>query len=189
MLHIKLMELEAEILAREMAGKSATLPPECEILKEAVEREIGLRLADAASSDWRGWLTYRRHNGELIILRGRGCKESGMFAKCRAGFDIVSGGDAAGEYARKFDVSPPAELDHLMLNFGMAQGEARAFLWYGENVAPYRLIFEADVADLNDDENLLHNAIGEGLSWIVAKPKELTLPEYFKRIKESKTQP
>lgn len=186
MLHIKLMELEAELLAREQAKKAAFAEPapECELIKEAVEREIGLRLADFTASDWRGWLTYRRQ-AALLIIRGRAFKEGGMFAKWRAGLDVVNGLDAASEYQRKFDVSPPAELDHLMLNFGSNDGNTRTFLWYGENLAPYRLIFEADLVEINDRESLLHDAIAEGLTWIVSKPRELTLPEYFKKLKEA----
>jgi hypothetical protein len=184
MLHIKLMELEAELLAREQAQKAGMVntAPECEIIKEAVEQEIGLKLGDFAAGDWRGWLTYRRSSGDLVIIRGRAFKD-GLFTKWRAGFDLVNGKDAASEYLRKFDVSAPADLDHLMLNFGVSGGDTRVFLWYGENLAPYRLIFEADLADINNSESLLHDAIAEGLSWIVGKPKELTLPEYFKKLK------
>jgi len=189
MLHIRLLELESELIAKEEAQRAsalAELPPECHTLKEAVEREIGLQLAGFAASDWRGWLTYRRGASELVIIRGRTFKETGMFGKYRAGLDFAGGPDSIADYARHFDVSAPPDLDHLMLNFGIAHGagSARVFLWYGENVAPYRLIFEEEMAA--DPEQALLNAVAEGLSWIVAKPKELTLPEFFRARSQDK---
>jgi hypothetical protein len=33
---------------------------------------------------------------------------------------------------------------------------------------------------LGDPEHNLLNAVAEGLSWIVAKPKDLTLPQFLK---------
>ncbi|MBP9089750.1 hypothetical protein KBI23_01890 [bacterium] len=201
MLHIKLLELESEIIAKEEAARAeamAVLPAECDLLKQAVEHEIGLHLADIVASDWRGWLTYRRGASELIIIRGRAFKESGMFGKVRAGLDFSGGLDSIADYVRQFDVSAPQDLDHLMINFGVvpssakglvenstseidATGGARVFLWYGEDLAPYRLIFEDEVS--GDPEHNLLNAVAEGLSWIVAKPKELTLPQFLKQKK------
>lgn len=192
MLHIKLLELESEIIAREESARAkslAVLPAECELLKQAVEHEIGLRLADVVPGDWRGWLTYRRGCSELIIIRGRAFKENGMFGKVKAGLDFSGGLDSIADYVRQFDVSAPQDLDHLMINFGVvpstnvvdATGGARVFLWYGENIAPYRLIFEDEVS--SDPEHNLLNAVAEGLSWIVAKPKELTLPQFLKQKK------
>jgi hypothetical protein len=184
MLHIKLLELESEIIAREESQRAAALaqlPPECEILRQAVEREIGLRLADSAPAGWRGWLTYRRGETELLVIRGRAFKDNAIFAaKTRAGLDFSGGADSISEYARHFDVSAPQELDHLMINFGVGDTDsgARLFLWYGENLAPYRLIFEEDIS--SGSETALLDAIAEGLSWIVAKPKEMTLPQFLK---------
>lgn len=189
MLHIKLLELEAEIIAKEEAARAkslAILPAECDLLKQAVEHEIGMHLADVTANDWRGWLTYRRGANELIIIRGRAFKESGMFGKVKAGLDFSGGLDAIADYGRQFDVSAPQDLDHLMINFGVVPNDdlstasgARVFLWYGENLAPYRLIFEDDVSD--DPEHNLLNAVAEGLSWVVAKPKDLTLPQFLKQ--------
>lgn len=201
MLHIKLLELESEIIAKEEAARAkslAVLPAECDLLKQAVEHEIGMHLADITAIDWRGWLTYRRGVNELIIIRGRAFKESGMFGKIKAGLDFSGGLDAIADYGRQFDVSAPQDLDHLMINFGVvpsaakglmasstseldATGGARVFLWYGENLAPYRLIFEDEVSD--DPEHNLLNAVAEGLSWVVAKPKDLTLPQFLKQKK------
>lgn len=192
MLHIKLLELESEIIAREESARAkslAVLPAECDLLKQAVEHEIGLHLADVVPGDWRGWLTYRRGSNELIIIRGRAFKENGMFGKVKAGLDFSGGLDSIADYGRQFDVSAPQDLDHLMINFGVvpstnvvdATGGARVFLWYGENIAPYRLIFEDEVS--SDPEHNLLNAVAEGLSWIVAKPKELTLPQFLKQKK------
>lgn len=192
MLHIKLLELESEIIAREESARAkslAVLPAECDLLKQAVEHEIGLHLADVVPGDWRGWLTYRRGRNELIIIRGRAFKENGMFGKVKAGLDFSGGLDSIADYGRQFDVSAPQDLDHLMINFGVvpstnvvdATGGARVFLWYGENIAPYRLIFEDEVS--SDPEHNLLNAVAEGLSWIVAKPKELTLPQFLKQKK------
>lgn len=201
MLHIKLLELESEIIAREESARAkslAVLPAECELLKQTVEHEIGLRLADVVPGDWRGWLTYRRGSSELIIIRGRAFKENGMFGKVKAGLDFSGGLDSIADYVRHFDVSAPQDLDHLMINFGVvpsttkglvenstsevdATGGARVFLWYGENLAPYRLIFEDEVS--GDPEHNLLNAVAEGLSWIVAKPKDLTLLQFLKQKK------
>ena len=192
MLHIKLLELESEIIAREESARAkslAVLPAECDLLKQAVEHEIGLRLADVVPGDWRGWLTYRRGSKELIIIRGRAFKENGMFGKVKAGLDFSGGLDSIADYGRQFDVSAPQDLDHLMINFGVVPSAdvfdtasgARVFLWYGENLAPYRLIFEDEVS--SDPEHNLLNAVAEGLSWIVAKPKDLTLPQFLKQKK------
>lgn len=191
MLHIKLLELESEIIAKEEAARAkslAILPAECDLLKQAVEHEIGMHLADVTAIDWRGWLTYRRGANELIIIRGRAFKENGIFGKVKAGLDFSGGLDAIADYGRQFDVSAPQDLDHLMINFGVVPndelsttGSARVFLWYGENLAPYRLIFEDDVSD--DPEHNLLNAVAEGLSWVVAKPKDLTLPQFLKQKK------
>ncbi len=191
MLHIKLLELESEIIAKEEAARAkslAVLPAECDLLKQAVEHEIGMHLADVTAIDWRGWLTYRRGANELIIIRGRAFKESGMFGKVKAGLDFSGGLDSIADYGRQFDVSAPQDLDHLMINFGVVPDDdssttagARVFLWYGENLAPYRLIFEDEVSD--DPEHNLLNAVAEGLSWVVAKPKDLTLPQFLKQKK------
>ncbi|CAN5340676.1 hypothetical protein BH11CYA1_BH11CYA1_26750 [soil metagenome] len=200
MLHIKLLELESEIIAKEETARAkamAVLPAECDLLKQAVEHEIGLHLADLVPADWRGWLTYKRGSSELIIIRGRAFKENGMFGKVKAGLDFSGGLDAIADYVRQFDVSAPQDLDHLMINFGVVPSKtkglvknssdsfddtnsnARVFLWYGENLAPYRLIFEDEVTE--DPQHNLLNAVAEGLSWIVAKPKELTLPQFLKQ--------
>jgi hypothetical protein len=186
MLHLKLLELEAELLAKEeieRVQKIQALPPECAYFIEQVEEEIGVKLAAQAPSQWRGWLTYRRGNGDLLIIRGRSFKEAGMFGKWKAGLDVNYGLDLAGEYARKIDVTPPQDLDHLMLNFGCGKS-TRLFIWYGENISPYRLIFEADVQNLSEEE--LSAALLEAMGWILAKPKSLTLPQFCKLKAEGK---
>jgi hypothetical protein len=181
LLKARLLELESELLAREEAERLAnvrTLPPECELLLEDLESQLAPTLATPLGENWKGFLTYRRHVGELIICRGRTFKEGGMFGKWRAGLDVTYGLDTISEYLRKFDVSPPQDLDHLMVNFGRGKA-VRVFLWYGENISPYRLIFQAAMEE--SPEQPLSMAISEALGWIMRKPKELTLPEFLKR--------
>jgi hypothetical protein len=175
------LELESELLAKEETKRLAnvdTLPPECELLLEELERELAPTLASPIGSNWKGFLTYRRKLGELVICRGRSFKEGGMFGKWRAGLDVAYGLDTATEYLRKFDVSPPQDLDHLMVNFGRGE-DLRVFLWYGENISPYRLIFQTDMNESPEDP--LNTAISEALGWIMRKPKALTLPEFLKQ--------
>lgn len=175
--HARLLELESEIIAKEEAARGLKeLTPECALLLEAIEKEIGLKLGDAAPNDWKGWLTYKRDAEQVIICRGRAFKESGMFAKHRAGLDVSYGLDSVTEYRRGFSVSPPQDLDHLLVNFGSGDS-IRVFLWYGENIAPYRLIFEDEM--LNDPVENLKDAVLEACVWIATKPKELTLPEFL----------
>jgi len=178
--HARLLELESEIIAKEEARRGLEeLTPECEILLSTVEKEIGLKLADAAPDDWKGWLTYRRGKDKVVICRGRAFKESGMFGKHRAGLDVTYGLDTITEYKRGFDVSPPQDLDHLLVNFGRGDS-LRVFLWYGENVAAYRLIFEHEMAE--DPDEALKDAVAEACVWIVKKPKDLTLPEFLSKL-------
>jgi hypothetical protein len=181
LLKARLLELESERLAKEEAKRLAnveTLPPECALLMEELERELAPTLGSAIGSNWQGFLTYRRQLGQLIICRGRSFKEGGMFGKWRAGLDVNYGLDTVTEYMRKFDVSPPQDLDHLMVNFGSGK-TVRVFLWYGENISPYRLIFQADMDET--PEQPLMAAISEGLGWIMRKPRALTLPEFLKQ--------
>jgi hypothetical protein len=171
------LELESEIIAKEEAQRGLKeLTPDCDILLQTVEKEIGLKLADPAPADWKGWLTYRRGKDKVVILRGRAFKEPGMFGKHRAGLDVAYGADTITEYKRGFDVSPPQDLDHLLVNFGCGDS-VRVFLWYGENVAAYRLIFEQEMHEDPDEE--LKEAVAEACHWIVKKPKDLTLPEFL----------
>lgn len=131
MLHIKLLELESEIIAKEEAARAkslAVLPAECDLLKQAVEHEIGLHLADVVPSDWRGLVVKRRGASELIIIRGRAFKEGGMFGKVRAGLDFSGGLDSISDYARQFDVSAPQDLDHSMINFGVVPSTAKGLV-------------------------------------------------------------
>ena len=183
MLKARLLELEAELIAKEEAQKLAgttELPADCLILLENLEKDLSPQLTGTVAPDWKGFLTYRRNKSELIVCRGRAFKETGMFGKWRSGLDVPYGLDTMTEYKRGFDVSPPQDLDHLMVNFGVGK-TVRVFLWYGENISPYRLIFQAEIEDYPEDA--LHAAVSEGLGWIVNKPKNLTLPEYFKQIK------
>ncbi len=189
--HARLLELESEIIAKEQAARGLKeVPLECGLLLESIEKDIGLRLGDEAPSDWRGWLTFRRTKEQvdrrldinLIICRGRTFKESGLFGKHRAGLDVSYGLDSVTEYRRGFDVSPPQDLDHLLINFGSGES-VKVFLWYGENIAPYRLIFEAEIQD-EPHENM-SEAVVEACIWIATKPKDMTLPEFLEKQKDN----
>jgi hypothetical protein len=100
-----------------------------------------------------------------------------MFGGTRAGFDVPMGLDSVTEYRRGFDVSPPQDLDHLLVNFGMDGERIRVFLWYGENIAPYKLIFAADLTDEPHKE--LAEAIVEACIWIAKRPKHETLEAFL----------
>ena len=177
--HARLLELESELIAKEEAASGIDeLTHDCELLMQSVESEIGVKLADKVPSDFRGWISYRRKEGNLIIVRGKAFKEGGLFPKYVVGCDVSFGLDTATEYSRGFDVSPPQDLDHLAVNFGRGKnGAVRVFLWYGENIAPYRLIFEAQMDE--EPHHHLKEAVIEACVWIVKKPKELTLPEFL----------
>ncbi|HEY9773246.1 MAG TPA: hypothetical protein V6C81_05505 [Planktothrix sp.] len=182
MFHARLLELESEILAKEQAARGLEqLPPECAILVEQLQNEIGLKLGDKAAKDYKGWLSYKRSKESLVICRGRAFNLGGIFAKWYAGFDVVNGADSAREAQRAFDVTPAQELDHLQVNFGAGES-VRVFLWYGENIAPYRLIFAAEMSD--EPEKQLQNAIVEACTWILTKPKGQTLPEFLAQKKQ-----
>ncbi len=178
MFHARLLELESELIAREQSARRfAVLPPDCKCLLEFIERQVELRLGNPVPPDWRGWLTYRRGADSLIVCRGRAVARQGSLGKCRAGLDVAYGLDTVTEYERGFDVSPPPDLDHLLLNFGAGE-RSQVYLWYGENLAPYRLIFMADVADYPYEA--LSQAVVEACTWILKKPRHLTLPEFLK---------
>jgi hypothetical protein len=177
MFHLKLIELEAELMAKEQSQKGfARLPYECSTLLGFVEREIGVRLGDRVNRDWRGWLTYKRGADSLVILRGRAFNDGGRW---QAGVDVPYGHDTITEYERHFDVTPPAEIDHLLVNFGQAPS-LRVFLWFGEGIAEYKLIFMADMQD--DPHNQLMQAIVEACGWILKRPKDKTFLEFAKEI-------
>ena len=179
--HDRLLELESELLAKEEAARGiGQLTPECAILLDGVEREIGMRLGDSAASDWRGWLTFRRKDA-LVVCRGRAFAEGSFFKSYRAGLDTASGLDSITEYRRGFDVTPAQDLDHLLLNFGQAE-TTKVFIWYGENIAPYRLIYQADV--MTEPTEQLHEAIVEACHWIVKRPKSQTLLEFLKELEK-----
>jgi hypothetical protein len=179
--HDRLLELESELLAQEEAARGIDQSiAECAILLDGVEREIGMRLGDNATNDWRGWLSFRRKDA-LLIGRGRAFAEGNFFKSFRAGLDCATGLDSITEYRRGFDVTPPQDLDHLLLNFG--QGESiKVFLWYGENIAPYRLIYQADV--MSDPTDQLHEAIVEACVWILKRPKSQTLLDFLKEFEK-----
>jgi hypothetical protein len=179
MFHFKLLELESELLAKELAGKEALLTPECEQLLQFIELEVGLKLGDRAPKDWRGWISYRRQKNSLVILRGRSFLEAGMFLKdYRGGLDVAYGLDTVTEYKRGFDITPPQELDHVLINFRLLD-PPHIMVWYGENIAPYQLFFEAEAS--YQSEERLKDAIVEGCAWILTKPKELTLSEFLQK--------
>ena len=177
MFHHKLLELEAEIAAKEQSKHELKdFKPECVGLLEFVEKEVEVKLGDKVPKDWVGWICYRRNNQSQIILRGRAFKD-GMFGGTRAGFDVPMGLDSVTEYKRGFDVSPPQNLDHLLVNFGLDGEKIRVFLWYGENIAPYKLIFAADLTDEPHKE--LADAIVEACIWIAKRPKHETLEAFL----------
>lgn len=190
MFHYKLIELESELLAKEECARGFTeLPLACSLMFELIEGEIGIRLADKVPRDWRGWLTYKRKGSDhtsrdrlgLIVCRGKGCSDGGLFSKWRAGLDVAYAVDTANEYGRGFDVTPPQELDHLLINFA-GSPKWKAFLWYGENIAPYKLIYQAEITDETDDDvqEQLKEAVVEACTWILTRPKEQTLNDFLK---------
>jgi hypothetical protein len=93
------------------------------------------------------------------------------------GLDTTSGADAIADYKRGYDVTPPQDIDHLLLNFGTGES-IKGFLWYGENIAPYRLIYQVEVSSASSDE--LKSAIVEACIWIMKRPKNKTLNEFLK---------
>jgi hypothetical protein len=177
MFHYKLIELEAELAAKEQAQKGFDeLPPACTVLVDYIEQQVGARLGDPIPKDWKGWLSYRRREHSLVICRGRAFKVS-MFDKYRSGLDVSNGADSIRDYQRSFDVSPPQDLDHLLTNFGGTQEQTRVFLWYGENIAPYKLIFAADLE--TEPHEQLSNAIIEACTWVMKRPKSVTLTRFL----------
>lgn len=178
MFHHKLIELESELVAKEQSKKGlAQLPPECDLLLEHVERQVEVRLGHLVHKGWKGWLSYRRNKQSLVVCRGAAFKE-GFMGKWKAGLDVPYGLDTITEHARGFDVSPPQGLDHLLVNFG--GDEPRVFLWYGENIAPYKLIFVADMAE--EPEQALSEAIVEACTWIMRRPQDKTLTQFLAEL-------
>lgn len=178
MFHLKLIELESELLAKEESERGISeLTADCLFLLEFIQNEVLFRLGDKVPKDWRGWLTYRRKNHSLIICRGRAFHEGGLFGTWRVGLDVAYGLDTTSEYLRGFDVSPPQDLDHLLINFGESNN-TRVFLWYGENIAAYKLIFEADASESPHEE--LKEAVAEACVWILTRPKQMTLSDFLK---------
>lgn len=182
MLHHKLLELEAELLAKEQIKNcSPNFLAESHALIEFIENQLAIKLGSKVDSSWKGWLSYRREKKSLIILRGRAFKHGGVESHA-AGMDVPFGLDSISEYKRGFDISPPQDLDHLLINFGQEQDSCRVFLWYGENLAPYRLILAADLEAEPHAE--LNEAIVEACSWIVKRPKHLTLERYLQSLSQ-----
>lgn len=181
MFHFKLLELEAELIAREEAARGvAELTSECIYLLEMIESEIGAKLAQRVPDKWRGWLTYRRKQDNLLICRGR-AYPVGMFGKFKAGLDVAGGADAIADYERNFDVTPPQDPDHLLINFGSGD-RTRIFIWYGEGIAAYKLIFESAV-DPSPEEQV-QAAVLQACGWILNRPKHITLDDYLKQKAE-----
>jgi len=182
MFHLKLIELESELIAKEQSAKGfAVLPADCKCLLQFVEKQVEVRLGDKAPKDWKGWLSYKRKNDQLVICRGRSFSVGGLFVKWCAGLDVTYGLDTVTEYERGFDISPPQDLDHLLLNFGAGE-RPQIYLWYGENIAPYRLIFLADVADYPYEA--ISQAVVEACIWILKRPKDMTLSEFLRAIEQ-----
>ena len=180
MFHYKLIELESEIIARDQSKKGlGEISPECGAIMKFIADQVGISLCTPVPKDWKGWLSYLRNKQSLVICRGRAFKE-GMFGKTKAGLDVPNGLDSIADCQRGFDVSPPQELDHLLINFGGTNDIPRCFLWYGENIAPYKLIFQADVRD--DPHNELADAVVEACGWILTRPKDKTLTEFLEEV-------
>jgi hypothetical protein len=181
MLHHKLQELEAELASAEQSRQSLeSLTPECLSMLDYVEADIELKLAAKVPKDWKGWICYRRHNKSLLILRGRAFREGAFSSAYRAGFDVTQGADSITECQRGFDIAPPQELDHLLLNFGIDGDKPRVFLWYGQDIAAYKLIFSAALED--EPHHQVSDAIVEACIWIVKRPKHQTLQEFLETI-------
>lgn len=179
MFNHRLLEIEAEMKAKEQAKLTAGhVPPECFGLLQFIEKEIEVRLGDKVPKDWEGWLSYRRNKQAMVILRGRAFKDGGMFGHFKAGADIPTGLDTITDHQRGFDVSPPQDLDHLLINFGLDGDNFRVFIWYGENFAPYKLVYAADVSD--DPHKELSEAVVEACIWILKRPKHQTLQQFLK---------
>lgn len=176
MFHFKLLELEAELIAKAEAARAIEMTAECVYLLQLVESEIGVKLASRVPKDWRGWLTYRRNKDALLVCRGRAIS-GGIFGNPKAGFE-VAGDSSISDYERGFDVTPPQDSDHLMINFG--EGDTtRVFLWYGEGIAAYKLVFESPV-DPSPEPALLE-AVVEACGWVLKRPKHTTLSQYLKQ--------
>src|SRR2546427_601832 len=106
MFHIKLLELESELLAKEQSARGFdVLPAECQSLLDFVEKQITVTLSSKVPRDWKGWICYRRNKDSLIICRGRAFLEGGLFGKFKAGLDVPYGLDTITEYERHFDVT------------------------------------------------------------------------------------
>ncbi len=178
MFHLRLLELESELIAKEQSQKGFdVLPAECKSLLQFTEKQVEVSLGQKVPQDWKGWLTYGRKGDQLIICRGRAFSNGLFFSKFLAGLDVPFGLDTITEYARGFDVTPPQELDHLLLNFGSGE-KPQVYLWYGENLAPYRLIFLSDVADYPYEA--LSQAVVEACIWIMKRPKHVTLVDFLR---------
>jgi hypothetical protein len=178
MFHYKLIELEAELLAKKQSQHGLDRPtPACMGLLDYLEREVGVKLGQTVPKDFGGWITWRRNQQSLIICRGRAFK----VPESRAGLDVTNGADSIAEFRRGFDVSPPQDLDHLLINFGGEHSDPSVFLWYGENFAPYKLIFTAPVD--TDPHIKLSEAVVECLTWVMKRPKDETLAEFLKKLK------
>ena len=179
----KLLELEAEIIAQNSRNtaavqKQSELSGECVFLLNSVEDEIGMKLGNKTGGKWTGWVTYRRPQA-LLICRGRGFAEGGFFPVYRAGLDNLNGSTSIAEAMRGFNVTPPSEMDYLLLNFAHEKN-TKVILWYAENIAAYRPVFEANVDD--EPRERLHEAIVEACKWVVNRPKSITLMDYLKQL-------
>jgi hypothetical protein len=178
--HQHLIELESELIAKQEIERelSDELAFECSLILDAIEQEIGIRLGDKVQPNWSGWIAYRRKNS-TIICRGRSFAQSGLRKSYRVGWDIPGGESSISDCMRGHDVSPPQEIDHLLLSFG-GSPELKISLWYGENIAPYRLVCQLP-ASLDSLEEL-KTLIVEACTWILRKPKGMTINQFIKSI-------
>jgi hypothetical protein len=181
MFHARLLELETDLMLQRQNEKPlAELPADCSELIAYLERMLEVKLGSKVPHDWQGWLSYRRPGGCLVILRGRAYRENIFSNVHRAGIDYELGLQSIYEYAHGFDLVPPSSLDHLKINFS-SEAKVKVLLWYGENLAEYKLIYFGEVVD--DPHHDLSEAIVEGCHWIVKRPAEQTLVEFLKTLK------
>lgn len=180
MFHHRLLELESELLAREKISCELAAPSvHCDALLDFIQQQVEVRLCDKVPADWRSWLTYRRGQGSLIVVRGRAFKSSWL-GGYKAGLDTALGADAISEYERGFDVAPPQELDHLKVSFTRENTQERILMWFGENIVPYKLILSEPVD--SEPHHLISEALVEACVWIMKRPKNLTLKQYLLQL-------
>jgi hypothetical protein len=144
-----------------------------------IEGDIGIKLGDKIPTDWIGWLTYRNKASSLIVCRGRAFAVEKKFGKTAAGPDSSTGAETVLDFYRGYDVNAPQDIDHLLINFGVG-AQPRIFIWYGEKIAAYKLIYETCV-DEHDTTNI-QEAVVQACEWIINRPNHLTLSDWLRSV-------